>query len=83
MTTVGYGDISPKTSQGQALAAMIMILGYGIIAVPTGIVTSEITRSSQKAVSTQSCPECTAEDHDPDARFCKFCSASLNPSREE
>ena len=79
MTTVGYGDISPQTAVGQALAAMIMILGYGIIAVPTGIVTSELTRASQKAVSTQACPVCMAEGHDPDALFCKFCSANLNP----
>jgi len=83
MTTVGYGDISPKTGIGQALAAMIMILGYGIIAVPTGIVTSEITRASQKEVTTQACPECMGEGHDPDARFCKFCSAQLNPSTGE
>jgi len=83
MTTVGYGDISPKTGMGQTLAAMIMILGYGIIAVPTGIVTSEITRSTQKEVSTQACPECMGEGHEPDARFCKFCSARLNPTPEE
>ena len=78
MTTVGYGDISPQTAVGQALAAMIMILGYGIIAVPTGIVTSEITRASQKAITTRACPGCMAEGHDPDALFCKFCSAQLN-----
>jgi voltage-gated potassium channel len=78
MTTVGYGDISPKTGVGQALAAMIMILGYGIIAVPTGIVTSEMTRTIQKEVTTQACPECMAEGHDPDARFCKICAARLN-----
>jgi len=64
-----------------ALSAMIMIPGYGIIAVPTGIVTSEITRTAQKAVTTDSCPECMTEGHDLDARFCNFCSASLNPSR--
>jgi len=83
MTTVGYGDISPKTGMGQALAAMVMILGYGVIAVPTGIVTSEMTRSVQKAVTTQTCPECMAEGHDRDARFCKFCAAQLNPSPGE
>lgn len=78
MTTVGYGDISPKTGLGQALASCIMILGYGIIAVPTGIVTSELVRSPRRGVTTQVCPECMAEGHDPDAVFCKFCSARLN-----
>jgi len=81
MTTVGYGDISPKTGLGQTLAAIIMIMGYGIIAVPTGIVTSEMSRAAQKEITTQSCPECMAEDHDLDALFCKFCSARLNPQQ--
>lgn len=79
MTTVGYGDIAPQTGVGQALAAMIMILGYGIIAVPTGIVTSEMGRFIHKPVTTQSCPQCLAEGHDRDALFCKHCSAQLNP----
>jgi voltage-gated potassium channel len=84
MTTVGYGDISPKTSVGQAMASMVMILGYGIIAVPTGIVTSELTRvSSPLGVTTQACPMCMAEGHDPDAQFCKICGSRLNPSFEE
>nr|WP_319394870.1 ion transporter [uncultured Desulfobacter sp.] len=78
MTTVGYGDISPQTALGQALASIIMVLGYGIIAVPTGIVTSELTRTPQKPVTTQVCPECLKEGHDEDARFCKFCSAPLH-----
>ncbi len=78
LTTVGYGDISPVTNLGQVLASMIMILGYGIIAVPTGIVTVELTRAHDKAITTQSCPECSAEGHDPDAVFCKYCSARLN-----
>lgn len=79
MTTVGYGDISPKTNPGQALASVIMILGYAIIAVPTGIVTAELGMAGQKKiVSTQVCPECMAEGHDPDAIFCKHCSARLN-----
>lgn len=80
MTTVGYGDISPKTGAGQALASMIMILGYGIIAVPTGIVTAELSRTEGKEVSTQVCPECVAEGHDSDAVYCKYCSARLNPA---
>jgi voltage-gated potassium channel len=77
LTTVGYGDIAPQTSIGQALAALVMILGYGIIAVPTGIVTVELSQASAHLVSTQACPACSAEGHDPDARFCKYCGAEL------
>ncbi len=77
LTTVGYGDISPVTPIGQALAAIIMILGYGIIAVPTGIVTAEMTFAKGKKISTQVCLECSAEGHDSDATYCKFCSAKL------
>lgn len=79
MTTVGYGDISPQTSLGQTLASLVMILGYGIIAIPTGIVTSELT--FQQKVSTQVCPECSAEGHDVDAIHCKFCGADLHPDK--
>lgn len=79
MTTVGYGDISPKTNLGQMLASLIMILGYAIIAVPTGIVTTELGMAGRKPVSTQACPECMCEDHDQDAVFCKICAARLNP----
>jgi len=77
MTTVGYGDISPQTSLGQAIASLVMILGYGIIAIPTGIVTSELTHS--KNISTQACLECGYEGHDLDAKHCKFCGADLHP----
>lgn len=77
LTTVGYGDISPKTPLGQAFSAFIMILGYGIIAIPTGIVTAELAWA-KKEVSTQACPVCTAEGHDVDAIFCKSCGNKLN-----
>lgn len=77
LTTVGYGDISPKTNLGQAFAAIIMILGYAIIAVPTGIVTVEMSKAEAKAISTQACPNCGAEGHDADAVHCKFCGAKL------
>jgi voltage-gated potassium channel len=77
LTTVGYGDISPQTVPGQTLASMVMILGYAIIAVPTGIVTVEMSRTFGRKVSTQACPECSAEGHDPDARHCKYCGAVL------
>ena len=59
MTTVGYGDISPQTNLGQAIASFVMILGYGIIAIPTGIVSAELT--SKQNISTQVCPECGGE----------------------
>ena len=79
LTTVGYGDISPQTPAGQALASVIMIMGYGIIAVPTGIVTVELSRAGQaeRPVSGQSCPACGAEGHDLDAAFCKRCGTRL------
>ena len=77
MTTVGYGDISPKTGFGQALAALVMIIGYSIIAVPTGIVTAEITQQLKKKISNRPCPECGVSNHDDDAQYCKYCGASL------
>lgn len=78
LTTVGYGDISPKTSLGQAFSVFIMILGYGIIAIPTGIVTAEIVRGNNENFSTQVCPFCSSEGHDTDAIFCKNCGNKLN-----
>lgn len=77
LTTVGYGDLSPKTPVGQTLAAAVMIVGYGIIAVPTGIVTVEIAQAARKVVSTQACPACGSEGHDADAVYCKYCAARL------
>jgi len=77
LTTVGYGDISPNTPIGQFIASIIMILGYGIIAVPTGIVTTELAKGEFKTVSTQVCPECSQEGHDSDAAFCKYCGTKL------
>ena len=79
LTTVGYGDISPQTPLGQAVASIIMILGYGIIAIPTGIVTAEMAfRKTKPAVTTEVCPRCLKEGHDRDAKFCKYCSQKLN-----
>jgi voltage-gated potassium channel len=77
LTTVGYGDLSPATSFGQTVAAVLMIMGYSIIAVPTGIVSAEMARSRFERVTTQACPECSAEGHDIDAKHCKHCGASL------
>lgn len=79
MTTVGYGDISPHTPIGQALASFIMILGYGIIAVPTGIVSAEMYElKAKEKLTTQVCPNCLKEGHDHDAVHCKFCGTKLN-----
>lgn len=78
MTTVGYGDIAPQTVPGQSLAALVMIMGYGILAVPTGIVSAELFSSAKpKEQTTQACPACVKHGHDPDAQFCKHCGASL------
>ena len=81
MTTVGYGDISPQTAIGQTIAAIIMLIGFTIIAVPTGIVASEMSRTQRRAVSTQVstqvCTEGAAEGHDADARHCKMCGAKI------
>ena len=80
MTTVGYGDIAPGTVVGKLLASIVMILGYGIIAVPTGIMSVEIVQASlasPRQVSTQACLSCAAQGHDPDAVHCKFCGDAL------
>lgn len=79
LTTVGYGDITPVTSLGQMIASVVMILGYSIIAVPTGIVTSEFGRSHHMDTTTQTCPFCMEEGHVPDAAFCHKCGNLLNP----
>jgi len=79
MTTVGYGDIAPQTTLGQTLASFIMILGYGILAVPTGIVSAEMIQLKRdERISNQRCPHCLKEGHDTDAVFCKFCGHTLN-----
>ena len=78
LTTVGYGDLSPRTPFGKILASIVMVIGYGIIAVPTGIVSVELAQATrQKGMTRQSCPSCAAEGHDPDAVYCKYCGASL------
>ena len=72
LTTVGYGDIAPVSALGQSIASLIMILGYGIIAIPTGIVTSEMTKSERNNIpkNTQSCTNCMESYHTDDAQFC-------------
>jgi voltage-gated potassium channel len=75
LTTVGYGDIAPQSPLGQALAALVMIMGYGIIAVPTGIVTVELAEAGR--ASRSKCAGCAAEGHAMDARFCRRCGEPL------
>lgn len=82
LTTVGYGDIVPMTAVGQTLAAFVMILGYGIIAVPTGIVTAELSRLPQSAATplAVTCGGCDRMETDPDANYCRFCGEALPES---
>ncbi len=83
LTTVGYGDISPATPLGQFIASIIMIMGYGIIAVPTGIVTAEYTRAiDQIDTNTQCCPNCGESKHKDNAKFCHTCGDILNPESD-
>jgi voltage-gated potassium channel len=82
LTTVGFGDIAPVTPAGQFLATIIMILGYGVIAVPTGIVSAQYVRKASDDyvhVNTQSCRNCGAQRHRDDAKFCHKCGDELNP----
>lgn len=85
LTTVGYGDISPATALGQTIASVIMIMGYAIIAVPTGIVSNDLINNAsfgrKKLHTTQSCPNCSQEGHDYDADYCKYCGDYLHPEK--
>ncbi|MOA31157.1 Cyclic nucleotide-gated potassium channel [compost metagenome] len=78
ITTVGYGDISPATAVGKLLATMLMLCGYAIIAVPTGIVTTEMAfRNRNKLGEKRVCGNCNKEGHEVDAKYCKFCGSEL------
>jgi voltage-gated potassium channel len=79
ITTVGFGDITPQTTAGQLLATILMLLGYGIIAVPTGIVSSELSKADKAAnPRVKACPNCAPEDHPADASYCRFCGIQLH-----
>jgi voltage-gated potassium channel len=80
LTTVGYGDIAPQTFMGQSLASVIMIIGYAIIAVPTGIISVEMSRVSKTNTNTRVCENCHCKYHDDDAKFCKSCGVELRSS---
>jgi voltage-gated potassium channel len=77
LTTVGYGDIAPGTPLGQLLACVVMILGYGVIAVPTGIVTVELSQGAHARRLVALCASCSRGGHEEDARHCKYCGAAL------
>jgi len=78
MTTVGFGDITPKTDLGRLVASLMMLLGWGTLAVPTGIVTAEMAYARKVPTTTRTCQECLTEGHMPDARFCRSCGARLS-----
>lgn len=80
MTTVGFGDITPKTDVGRVIASMMLLLGWGTLAVPTGIVSAEFTAQRlPREPTTRTCHECLSEGHPPSARFCRDCGARLPP----
>jgi voltage-gated potassium channel len=80
VTTVGFGDLTPKTDLGRAIASLMMLLGWGILAVPTGIISSEMTAQRNAGVpTTRTCAECLTEGHEANADFCKHCGAPLPP----
>ena len=85
LTTVGYGDITPATILGQFLSAIIMIMGYAIIAVPTGVITVELIREVQaeQSISARTCPNCAAEGHRLNAKFCHHCGRKFERSEED
>ena len=80
LTTVGYGDVAPQTWPGQTIAAIIMLLGYGIIAVPTGILSAEIAISSKS--DKRKCPECKKTGHLKEAAFCRYCGTKLRKRKK-
>ncbi|MCU7372268.1 ion transporter [Paucibacter sp. O1-1] len=84
ITTVGFGDITPKTDLGRAIASLMMLLGWGVLAVPTGIVTAEMTAQRHgRPTTTRSCHDCLSEGHLPEARFCRDCGAELPPYQRD
>jgi voltage-gated potassium channel len=77
MTTVGFGDIVPQTAGGRAIATLMMLMGWGVLAVPTGIVTAEMTNQRLRAVTARICVQCGTSDHAADASFCRVCGTQL------
>jgi len=84
ITTVGFGDITPKTDLGRAIASLMMLLGWGVLAVPTGIVSAEFTAQRvRREPTTRTCHECLSEGHEASARFCRDCGAALPPHQSD
>lgn len=84
MTTVGFGDITPQTDFGRVIASVMMLVGWGTLAVPTGIVSAEFTAlKTRREPTTRTCHECLSEGHAPSARFCRDCGAALPPWRRD
>ena len=79
LTTVGFGDVTPVTPLGKFVASVVMLIGYAIIAVPTGIIGAEIARTSKPHASGRSCPDCGVDGHAETAHFCRMCGANLDP----
>lgn len=77
ITTVGFGDITPQTPLGQAIASVTMLMGYAIIAVPTGIITAELGREMRRDYDSRSCPQCAKGGHERDAKYCKHCGGEI------
>jgi voltage-gated potassium channel len=81
ITTVGYGDVAPVTPLGRFMASVVMLIGYSIIAVPTGILSAEIGLKVLRPAG-RPCPACGLGDHQADARHCRHCGAALDPDGE-
>ena len=77
LTTVGFGDVTPVTPLGKLVASVVMLLGYAIIAVPTGIIGAEIARTNSPDASGRACPDCGVDGHSDNADFCRMCGAEL------
>lgn len=77
VTTVGYGDITPHTGAGRFVASILILIGYSVIAIPTGILTSQMTNELQKKRKARRCPGCKKRDHEANAHYCKFCGGPL------
>jgi voltage-gated potassium channel len=77
ITTVGYGDITPHTPLGRILASILILIGYSIIAIPTGLITTHMTSALNRRRQQRVCPQCQQGDHDDNARFCHACGHAL------
>ncbi|WP_417617749.1 ion transporter [Oceanisphaera sp.] len=82
ITTVGFGDITPQTPLGRGIAAITMLMGYAIIAVPTGILSAELGREMRREYDMRHCPQCDKTGHDKDAKYCKYCGGGMEPKPE-